>query len=131
MARYIDADKLIQHLYNEYHGMISDEEMKIYKIIRMLDNAPSADVQEVKHGKWVLKAEYKSCAYHATASCSECGWEWIGKDGECVGNNKYVFGAFVVGGSKEEAEQFVIDNARKRKLYNYCPDCGVKMESEV
>ena len=99
MARYIDADKLIQHLYNEYHGMISDEEMKIYKIIRMLDNAPSADVQEVKHGKWVLKAEYKSCAYHATASCSECGWEWIGKDGECVGNNKYVFGAFVVGGS--------------------------------
>ena len=123
MARYIDADKLKKAL-KELPEQERIEYMGIYDVINF---QPTADVQEVKYGKWVLAAEYKSCAYHATASCSECGWEWIGKDGEYVGNNKYVFGAFVVSGSKE-AEQFVIDNARKRKLYNYCPNCGVKMK---
>ena len=63
MARYIDADAVIQYLYDEYHGMISDEDMKIYKIIRMLDHTPAADVQEVKHGKWLYE-DYE---------CSFCG----------------------------------------------------------
>ena len=46
MSRYIDADKINAELMDEYHGMISDESMKIYKIMQMLDNAPTADVQE-------------------------------------------------------------------------------------
>lgn len=53
--RYIDADKLNAKLMDEYYGMISDESMKIYKIMQMLDNAPTADVQEVRHGKWQLQ----------------------------------------------------------------------------
>lgn len=72
MARYIDANKLIHNLYDEYHGMISDESMKIYKIIRMLDNAPTADVQEVKYGKW-KKAMPRRKGRNATYRCSCCG----------------------------------------------------------
>lgn len=54
MSRYIDADKINAKLMDEYHGMISDESMKIYKIMQMLDNAPTADVYEVRHAKFEL-----------------------------------------------------------------------------
>ena len=61
MSRYIDADKINDKLMDEYHGMIFDESMKIYKIMQMLDNAPTADVQEVKHSKWEYYGEYVQC----------------------------------------------------------------------
>ena len=87
-----------------------------------------ADFVEVVHGKWVFEVERGGCLdYNVTAKCSGCGWEWIGKDDECVGNNRYVFGAFV-NGDKSVAERFVLDNARERKLYDYCPNCGAKMD---
>ena len=72
MSRYIDADKINAKLMNEYHGMISDESMKIYKIIQMLDNAPTSDVQEVRHGKMNI---YKPISRNrnATYKCSVCG----------------------------------------------------------
>lgn len=70
--RYIDADKLNAKLMDEYYGMISDESMKIYKIMQMLDNAPTADVQEVRHGKMnMYKA--RSMNRNATYKCSVCG----------------------------------------------------------
>ena len=40
-GRLKDTDAINHELMDEYHGMISDSEMKIYKIIRMLDNAPT------------------------------------------------------------------------------------------
>ena len=36
-----DTDAISHELMDEYYGMISDSEMKIYKIMRMLDNAPT------------------------------------------------------------------------------------------
>ena len=71
MPKYIDADKINAKLMDEYHGMISDESMKIYKIMQMLDNAPAADVEEVRHGKWTIRHEgtYK----RAKCYCSVCG----------------------------------------------------------
>ena len=65
MPRYIDADKINAELMDEYHGMISDESMKIYKIMQTLDNAPTADVEEVRHAKWVH--------YGEDIQCSNCG----------------------------------------------------------
>ena len=70
MSRYIDADKINAKLMDEYHGMISDESMKIYKIIQMLDNAPTADVQEVKHAKWEVFGMFDDIV-----KCSCCGYE--------------------------------------------------------
>lgn len=67
MAKYIDADKINAELMDEYHGMISDESMKIYKIMQMLDNASAADVQEVKHAKWVSNE-----GLYRTLVCSNC-----------------------------------------------------------
>ena len=37
----ISRKAIIRYLQDEYHGMISDESMKIYKIIELLDNQPS------------------------------------------------------------------------------------------
>lgn len=72
MSRYIDADKINDKLMDEYHGMISDESMKNYKIMQMLDNAPTADVQEVRHGKMNMYKP-RSMNRNATYKCSVCG----------------------------------------------------------
>lgn len=74
MARYIDADKINAKLTDEYHGMISDESMKIYEIIRMLDDAPTADVQKVRHGQWLpfQVMDFSPVPKTVALSCSLC-----------------------------------------------------------
>lgn len=62
-----------------------------------IDNLPTADVQEVKHGEWVFsRKEWGSNDYFQDVyyECSNCNKEY---------------------------EQFDIDEA------NYCPNCGAKM----
>lgn len=52
MARLIDADEFIKELYSEFHGMISDESLKIYQIIQRTDAAEtvkSVPLYELKH----------------------------------------------------------------------------------
>ena len=74
MPRYIDADKINAELMDEYHGMISDESMKIYKIMQMLDNAPTADVEEVRHGRWIYEGHHEMMGH--AFQCSVCG-RWM------------------------------------------------------
>ena len=45
--RLIDANKMCRELQEEFHGMISDEELKIYQILRRLDEQPTVDAVEV------------------------------------------------------------------------------------
>lgn len=72
-SRYIDADKLIEHLNAKSK---TDYEMGLYNhgalteaFIRFVERQPTADVVEVRHGAW----------YHGTengavyAKCSACG----------------------------------------------------------
>lgn len=42
MSDLIDRQAAVNDLYNKYHGMISDESMKIYQIVNWLDSLPSA-----------------------------------------------------------------------------------------
>lgn len=67
MSRYIDADKLSAVIENTYldcdspysYHVINDEDILIgkFQTIDIIDDQPTADVQEVKHGKWI-KDEY-------------------------------------------------------------------------
>lgn len=42
-----DVQPLIKKLQEDYHGMLSDESIKIYKIIQMLDNLPIIQTEKV------------------------------------------------------------------------------------
>lgn len=65
MARYIDADKLKERMLNYYECVNSNTSKEAYKgetlmnyevadmIEDCIDNAPTAEVAEVRHGKWV------------------------------------------------------------------------------
>ena len=80
MARYIDADVLhiqMQDLYEhhiEMHNFSADG--AVADCLDLLDNAPTADVVEVKHGEWipiVIQDGYYEPPYCDTIKCSECG----------------------------------------------------------
>jgi hypothetical protein len=80
MARYIDADKVLQELPDDLPYKAS--------VKRVLIQAPTADVVEVKHGEWKEnKIEYM------LYGCSNC-------------------------------------DCRVDYEFNYCPNCGAKMEGE-
>lgn len=61
MKRYIDAEALKKRAirYPDYHYKVNIED---------IDNMPTADVQEVNHGKWL------------ESGCSECGREAVFQD---------------------------------------------------
>lgn len=66
MARYIDAYRLKEKKYY-------DEKMHEYCVsIAEVDWQPTADVRDVKHGKWV-KVMPRRRGRNATYKCSCCG----------------------------------------------------------
>lgn len=80
MPKYIDADALKDKMFNYYDcvnlntrkGNYKGETLMNYEVADMIedciDNAPAADVQEVKHGDWKLIKKDRS-------KCSECGFQ--------------------------------------------------------
>ncbi len=62
MEQLISRQAAIDALNAKYHGMISDESMKIYQIINWLDNLPPV---EPKRGEWILDRSGAYC-------CSKC-----------------------------------------------------------
>ena len=55
MARLSDADEFIEELYSEFHGMISDESLKIYQIIQRIDAAQTVKSVPLYELKYILK----------------------------------------------------------------------------
>lgn len=68
MPRYIDAD-ILKDLYQPIDGKDYNVNMAIIRA--NIDDIPTADVQEVKHGKWIPSID-KDGIYEEV--CSECGY---------------------------------------------------------
>lgn len=65
MARYIDADELTEILKHlEPKGYETSVLGRI--TLNIIDNVPSADVVEVKYGKWTLHSD-------GSGTCNLCG----------------------------------------------------------
>ena len=56
--RLIDGDALNAYLQDEYHGAISDSELKVYQIMRLIDNAPTIDPVKRSHWNGWTKSAY-------------------------------------------------------------------------
>lgn len=101
MSRYIDADKLLKGY--EDHELISTH---------LIWNAPSADVVEVRHGKWIDDEGQQILLKNAIDKgenwkvCSICG------AGMCIG------------------AKYKTDKAYHRFFSRYCPNCGARMDGE-
>lgn len=68
MPRYIDAEKLVQyindhstHWLNEWHTL---------GVLAAIEKTPTADVQKVRHGKWIVSGMFDDFL-----KCSICGFE--------------------------------------------------------
>lgn len=127
MAEYIDREKVKERLI----GMVEAEwgwEGIRETMDEIFDSeAPAEDVAPVRHAHWELVQIYKGGGWQAEAHCSNCFWEWESlKDG--CGNPKAVYRALSTNASDDFMRNFVIDVARKQKLYGWCPQCGAKMD---
>jgi hypothetical protein len=74
MARYIDADILLQH-WVSLLGINTNACLSIETLKYDLDKMPTADVQEVKHGHWEYNALNDFKKY--SLRCSLCSAEYI------------------------------------------------------
>ena len=89
MAEYLEREALL-------HGM----KMDIRPPFAVVRDFPAADVEEVKHGKWIqeqIKIENMSIVRYRN-TCSECGGQ--------------------------------ADFLLRELHYSYCPLCGAKMDLE-
>ena len=66
MSKYIDADKL-----KEFYKPYAERKLSVPVdvILLNIDDMPTEDVQEVKHGRWKETTTEDPCYYR----CSECG----------------------------------------------------------
>ena len=98
MARYIDADALIA----ERTIFMQDEEAFDVSVVLVSDIklAPTADVEEVKHGRWMEWWDDNYLSY--CHKCSECGNFPLTKE----------------------------ETMHDEVLSAYCPHCGAKMDGK-
>lgn len=100
MSRYIDAEKLKCSIDSETDS-IFDWDMTIeelyYNLCELIDDEPTADVQEARHGKW----ESTELMYeNGCTRCSECKTEYYASDLEEICGDTFPI---------------------------YCPLCGARM----
>ncbi len=127
MTEYIKREALIEHIRDlptcwADGGGVYGQAMKYPEgmfdcddVINSVDNAPAADVVEVRHGKikWVNRP---IAAQYATVT-DEYGEKHYGKVCDRIENNP-------VGYCGECGKR--LDDT----FMNYCPNCGAKMDSE-
>lgn len=106
MAEYIDREAMAKFI-SQVRMRLPHESKDFFTRDEMLLNfeqyiriTPPADVAPVKHGKWISKQLDNFRKYKVT--CSICGW---------VGIENY-------------------DSYNEPSDFNYCPNCGSKMDLE-
>ena len=97
MSRYIDAEDLKAVIRaNDWSNPVVPDVVGI-----IIDRTPTADVVEVRHGKWV-----KTNSRLAEMTCSLCGFTYYGEhDEECMSNFCPECGAKMDGERREENER--------------------------
>lgn len=104
MPTYINAENLIEQI----RSLCVDENMygddnctfvDFANVEEIIFNAPVADVQEVKHGKWEIYYIFD----YEVAVCSNCHKDFV-----------------------QDTTIDLIDF----EAWNYCPNCGAKMDEE-
>jgi len=81
--RPIDGDAIEAFLRDEYHGAISDSELKVYQVINLIGNAPTIDM--VKHGEWIQTGNFDDD--NNVYECSICDEPWQLTAGTPTENN--------------------------------------------
>lgn len=72
--------------------------------VKILKEAPVADVQDIKHGKWIKTQEPLGWCDVDCAECSVCHESWIIDEDSSIGDYEC--------------------------MWHYCPNCGAKMDGE-
>lgn len=71
MSRYIDEDRLYSNIEEKYKVAQGDARKAYNDVLDTICEIPTADVQEVKHAKWIY------CGHHEfhghVFECSVCG----------------------------------------------------------
>lgn len=76
MARYIDADALIEQMEADAEHIDNYiVKMALYATIDDVKNAPTADVVERKKGEWLFNPSDAIEMMFTKPKCSECGFE--------------------------------------------------------
>ena len=102
---YIDKELLLKDIYKNVRfsvksGVISPELRGARKVIDRIENAPTADVEAVRHGEWIEVAENSTGKIMVCTNCKNC-----------INPNK---------------EDVAMNRASERP--SYCPNCGAKMD---
>lgn len=100
---YIKKEPIIEFITK---GLNNPDKSKAYgydavEILSEIEYTPTADVQEVRHGHWITKG--LDNFRKIECKCSECGY---------IGISNY-------------------DSYDDPYDFNYCPNCGAKMDEEI
>ena len=75
--KYIDADALLNKMQERYSALARDYNgdsetyaMGFSDAIEFLENAPTADVEEVRHGEWIYEGHHEMMGH--VFRCSIC-----------------------------------------------------------
>ena len=103
--RLIDADALIAKFNDDLENLQEFAfQLATIGAINTVKHQPTVDAVPVRHGKWIIRDNPGTGWYRIT--CSECG-EDVTSTAPCIG--------------------FFPD---AKVTWNYCPDCGARMDEE-
>lgn len=117
MARYIDSEALTEEIKSLSVMLGGENVFKTAKesVLRIIDEQPTADVVEVKHGEWIIDTSIEERTFYESnykilITCSICG-------------NRHFLGTQPYRNFTQE--DLKEDSYRK---YRYCGQCGAKMD---